>query len=224
MQIGRKIYYELNTGNFICDIPSRSDGVPTTTDQDFQNYSALQGRIQSSLGIIQLEFGQLEDKFSTCTGFKIDITKNPIDASAIIFSFTTPEATLEEVKQAKVQELEDDCTKVKNSGFKSSCLGEEKVFDSSPENRNLIIGLAMKASLIANGATLADSNIDWKAKDEPVCYAWTPQQMITLGVDMSTFLTNTIKHKEQLQAYVNTLITIEEVQKVTWDTVIPTTI
>lgn len=47
--------------------------------------------------------------------------------------------------------------------------------------------------------------------------------MIALGVDMSTFLTNTIKHKEQLQQYVNTLTTVEEVQKVTWDTVIPTT-
>lgn len=130
--------------------------------------------------------------------------------------------TLEEVKQAKIQELEDDCTKVKDSGFKSSCLGTEKVFDSSPENRNLIIGLAMKASLVANGATLVDSNIDWKAKDEDVCYSWQPSQMITLGVDMSTFLTNTIKHKEQLQQYVNTLTTVEEVNKVTWDTVIPT--
>ena len=80
----------------------------------------------------------------------------------------------------------------------------------------------MKASLVANGATLDDSNIDWKEKDEAVCYAWTPQQMITLGVDISAFLTNTIKHKEQLKVYVNTLTTIEEVNKVTWDTVVPT--
>lgn len=131
--------------------------------------------------------------------------------------------SLDDAKQLKIEELEDDCTKIKDNGFKSNCLGTEKVFDSSAENRNLIIGLAMKASLIANGSTLTDSNIDWKAKDEPVCYTWTPQQMIVLGVDMSTFLTNTIKHKEQLQQYVNTLTTIEEVNAVTWDTVIPTT-
>lgn len=129
---------------------------------------------------------------------------------------------LDEAKQAKIQGLEDNCTKIKDGGFASSCLGDEKIFDSSPENRNLIIGLAMKASLIASGATLADSNIDWKAKDEAICYPWTPQQIITLGVDMSTFLTNAIKHKEQLQTYVNTLTTVEEVQSVTWDTVIPT--
>lgn len=138
------------------------------------------------------------------------------------FKYAEITLTINSIKNAKIQELEDDCTNVKDGGFKSSCLGTEKTFDSSPENRNLIIGLAMKASLIANGATLTDSNIDWKTKDEPVCYAWTPQQMITLGVDMSTFLTNAIKHKEQLQQYVNTLTAIEEVQKITWDTVIPT--
>lgn len=130
--------------------------------------------------------------------------------------------SLDDARQLKIQELEDYCTKVKDGGFKSSCLGTEKTFDSSPENRNLIIGLAMKAGLVANGTKLTDNNIDWKAKDEDVCYPWQPSQMITLGVDMSTFLTDTIKHKEQLQAYVNTLTTIEEVQKVTWDTVIPT--
>lgn len=223
MQIGRKIYYDKSTGNVLVNTGEMQGSVKETTiDEDFQSYIDLQNRVKDSVGVIQLDYGQLIDKFSTCTGCSIDITKDPIDASAIIFSFTTPEASLEQVKQAKIQELERDCTKIKDGGFKSSCLGTEKTFDSSPENRNLIIGLAMKASLVANGATLADNNIDWKAKDEAVCYAWTPQQMITLGVDMSTFLTNTIKHKEQLQAYVDTLTIIEEVQVVTWDTVIPT--
>lgn len=147
-----------------------------------------------------------------------------IQKSQLQVGINTPSSgTLQDYKNVKIRELENNCTKVKDGGFKSNCLGSEKTFDSSPENRNLIIGLAMKASLIASGATLADINIDWKAKDEPVCYTWTPQQMIILGVDMSTFLTNNIKHKEQLQAYVKTLTTIEEVQKVTWDTVIPTT-
>ena len=43
-----------------------------------------------------------------------------------------------------------------------------------------------------------------------------------LGNDMSTFLTNTIKRKEQLQAYVKTLKDITIINAVTWDTVIPT--
>ncbi len=64
---------------------------------------------------------------------------------------------------------------------------------------------------------------DIKADDESVCYDWTPQQILVLGSDMSTFMTNTIKHKEIIQAYIQTLTTVEEVQKVVWDTVIPTT-
>lgn len=223
MEIGMKIYYDKSTGNVIVNTGEYSGDVKEmTVDQDFQSYTGLQSRTKDSIGVIQLDYGELTDKFTTCTGYSVDITKSPIDASAIIFSFTTPEASLEQIKQAKINELENDCTKVKNGGFKSSCLGSEKTFDSSPENRTLIMGLAMKASLIANGATLPDSTLDWKAADEPICYAWIPQQMIILGVDLSTFMTNTIKHKEQLQQYANTLMTVEEVQKVTWDTVIPT--
>lgn len=37
-------------------------------------------------------------------------------------------------------------------------------------------------------------------------------------------MTNTIKHKELLQTYVKILTTVEEVNSVTWDIVIPTTI
>lgn len=223
MKIGRKIYYEKVTGNILLNTGEmQGDVIETTIDQDFQSYTALKNRTKDSIEAIQLDYGQLSDKFMSCTGYYVDITKNPIDASAIVFSFTTPEASLDQVKQSKINELENDCTKVKDVGFKSSCLGTEKTFDSSPENRTLIMGLAMKASLIASGTTLPDSTLDWKAADEPVCYSWTPQQMITLGVDLSTFMTNTIKHKEQLQQYANTLTSVEEVQKVTWDTVIPT--
>lgn len=219
MQIGMKIYYDRSTGNVLVNTGEMQGDVrETTIDNDFKIYTALKGLEQSSVGVIQLDYGQLTDKFMSCTGYYIDITKNPIDASAIVFSFTTPEATLEQVKQAKINELESDCTKVKDGGFKSNCLGTEKTFDSTPENRTLIMGLAMKASLIANGTNLPDNTLDWKTVDEPVCYSWTPQQMIILGVDLSTFMTNTIKHKEQLQRHVNTLTTVEDVQKVTWNT------
>jgi len=82
------------------------------------------------------------------------------------------------------------------------------------------MGLVSKAQLLLNNADLPDKNLDWKAEDEPVCYAWTPQQILILGSDMSTFMTNTIKHKELLQAYVKILTTVEEVNSLTWDIII----
>ena len=163
-------------------------------------------------------------KFNITTGIYEDDTTNsnlilgktPTNGQAII-------ERLANVQVAKIAELEDNCTSVKDGGFSSSCLGTPKTFDSSPENRNLIVGLAMKASLIASGKTLADSSLNWKAQNEPVCYSWEPAQMIALGVDLSTFLTSTIKHKELLQQYVGTLTTVDTVNAVNWSTVIPTT-
>lgn len=37
-------------------------------------------------------------------------------------------------------------------------------------------------------------------------------------------MTNTMKDKELLQAYVKILVTVEEVNSLTWDIIIPTTI
>lgn len=90
-QIGRKIYCEKSTGNILLNTGEMCGSVrETTIDEDFQAYINLQNRVKDSVGVIQLEYGQLIDKFNTCTGISVDITKNPIDASAIIFSFTTP--------------------------------------------------------------------------------------------------------------------------------------
>ena len=128
--------------------------------------------------------------------------------------------TLDDIKNNKIQELEDKCNKILNGGFTSNCLGTARKFSSTELNRSLIVGLVAKAQLLLNNVDLPDKNLDWKAEDDPVCYAWTPQQILVLGSDMSTFMTNTIKHKELLQAYVKILTTVEEVNSLTWDIII----
>ncbi|MDV3426144.1 MAG: XkdX family protein [Bacillota bacterium] len=133
------------------------------------------------------------------------------------------ELPLEAVIQNKVQELEIKCLSIISNGFDSNCLGDTEHFDSTQNDIGFIQGLASKASLIKSGMQLEDNTLDWKASDEPVCHTFTPDQMIALGVDLSTFMTTNIKKKEQLQAYVKTLTKAEDVQGVTWDTQIPTT-
>lgn len=132
-----------------------------------------------------------------------------------------PELPLDIIIQNKVQELENTCMAVIAGGFDSNCLGTVRHFDTDGNNIGFIQGLAAKASLIKSGATIQDNTLDWKSSDEPVCHAFTPDQMISLGVDLSTFMTSNIKKKEQLQAYVKTLTNINDVNGVTWDTVIP---
>ncbi|MBV4423255.1 XkdX family protein [Clostridium tyrobutyricum] len=141
----------------------------------------------------------------------------------IIVGEDCPELPLDAVIQNKVQELEIKCLSIISNGFDSNCLGDTKHFDSTQNDIGFIQGLASKASLIKGGATLQDNTLDWKASDEAVCHPFTADQMIALGVDLSTFMTTNIKKKEQLQAYVKTLTEAEYVQGVTWDTQIPTT-
>ena len=64
MQISRKIYYELSTGNVIQEIGEREGSVvETTLDQDFESYASLTERVKSTVGVIQLTYGQYADKF-----------------------------------------------------------------------------------------------------------------------------------------------------------------
>ncbi|MBV4417607.1 XkdX family protein [Clostridium tyrobutyricum] len=132
-----------------------------------------------------------------------------------------PELPLDVVIQNKINELGTTCMAVISGGFNSNCLGTVRHFDTDGNNIGFIQGLAAKASLIKSGATLQDNTLDWKAADEAVCHPFTADQTIALGVDLSTFMTTNIKKKEQLQAYVKTLTNINDINNVTWDTVIP---
>ena len=63
-KIPRKIYYELSTGNVIQEIGEREGSVvETTLDQDFESYASLNTRVKSTVGVIQLTYGQYADKF-----------------------------------------------------------------------------------------------------------------------------------------------------------------
>ncbi|MHA7963519.1 hypothetical protein ACX93W_05180 [Paenibacillus sp. CAU 1782] len=87
MQIGRKIYYELITGNVILDTGERSgDVVETTSEQDFASYAALAVRVPESVGMLQLEYGQYAEDFAACNGYRVDP-----DTEQVLFSYPGPD-------------------------------------------------------------------------------------------------------------------------------------
>ncbi|WP_438491005.1 hypothetical protein [Paenibacillus sp. IHBB 3054] len=64
MQIGRRIYYDKATGNLILDMgPRVGEVVKTTREQDFEAYKVLNERVEETVGMIELEFGQFETEF-----------------------------------------------------------------------------------------------------------------------------------------------------------------
>lgn len=65
MEVGRKIYYEKNTGNVILNTGERSgDVVQTTDEEDFSTYSALAERVPETVGVIRLEYGAFASDYT----------------------------------------------------------------------------------------------------------------------------------------------------------------
>ena len=64
MEIGRKIYYDLATGNVLLNTGEREGSViETTLEQDCASYVALSERVPSTVGLIKLAYGEYNDKF-----------------------------------------------------------------------------------------------------------------------------------------------------------------
>ena len=87
-QIGRRIYYELSTGNVILDTGERSGYVvETTIEQDFETYRALAERVPETVGWIQLEYGQYAQDFAACSGYRVDVSG---ETPTLVFSYPDP--------------------------------------------------------------------------------------------------------------------------------------
>jgi len=87
MQVGRKIYYELVTGNVVVDTGERSGSVVETTQaEDFEMYLALAERVPETVGCIQLEYRQYAEDFAQCNGYRIDT-----ETERVLFSYPDPD-------------------------------------------------------------------------------------------------------------------------------------
>lgn len=72
--IGRKIYYEKDTGDVILVTLEKyhENAVNTTKEQDFQMYDVLAARNPDTIGVIQLEYGQYQAEFQSARSVKVD--------------------------------------------------------------------------------------------------------------------------------------------------------
>ena len=82
MEIGRRLYYELATGNVIQDTGERSgEVIATTREQDFEAYKALANRTPETVGVIVLEYGEYREDFARCSGYRINLETLEIEFS-----------------------------------------------------------------------------------------------------------------------------------------------
>ncbi|MFE4713972.1 hypothetical protein ACFRAM_24315 [Paenibacillus sp. NPDC056722] len=99
MEIGRKIYYEKDTGNFIVDTGERSgDVVKTTWEQDFKTYKALAERVEKTVGVIELKYGAYKQDFMECSSYRVNIKTKDLE-----FSYPDPSSDLEHPQEPMYQ-------------------------------------------------------------------------------------------------------------------------
>lgn len=200
------------TGGFSGEVPS--------IDEDFEALRDLQQYVTDKVEVIEIAENDTDtqNKLNTCTSVNLDIATNKL-----VFSFTTPQASLEQVKQAKYTELSQACQNAITGGFTStSYQNVNKTYNSTLEDQANITGNALSAvSKVAGVQECQQDKFYYHARGEDFV-EWTANECLQLARDFKTFKEQQLIKNKQLQVYVNALTSVEEVQKVTWDTVIPT--
>jgi hypothetical protein len=108
--VGRKIYYELATGDVILITPEKhsENAINTTKEQDFQMYDVLAARNPDTVGVIQLEYGQYQAEFQSARSVKVDI-----ETGQLLFEYPKYEPPLSE--QVKTLQKENQTLKQENA-------------------------------------------------------------------------------------------------------------
>lgn len=86
MEIGRRIYYDVTSGEVIANTGERSGNVVlTTVEYDISVYIALSERKRETFDHIELKYGQYAEDFATCNGYRV----NPA-TKKLVFSYPDP--------------------------------------------------------------------------------------------------------------------------------------
>lgn len=82
MNIGRKIYWDLLTGEILVDTGEKFGSVTTTTlEEDILRYKVLAERNPSTFDVIQLEPNQYNSDFRECISYRVNQSTRQIEFS-----------------------------------------------------------------------------------------------------------------------------------------------
>lgn len=101
MKFGRKIYYDMATGNVILETGERQGSVVLTTiEQDIETYKVLSERNRDTFDVLELEYGQYAQDFAESDGYRV----NP-ETEELEFSYSDPnEPEVEQPYQVPLSE------------------------------------------------------------------------------------------------------------------------
>lgn len=131
--------------------------------------------------------------------------------------------TIDEVKQLKINEIDISCKNAILGGFYSTAYqGIDKIYDSSMESQNNILGNTVSSiSKLAGIIGCESDRFYYHAKDEIDFQEWQSSECLQLARDWKTFKEITLFKEKQLIIYVMGLTDINLIDLVNWDMVIP---
>ena len=130
-----------------------------------------------------------------------------------------PKKSIDEIKQEKIQELNQKCNETIINGFYSDADRTKKLYDFELENQ---VNLSTKAYQlqIAKLAGQPITTVSYYAKGE-TCHDYTSDQFLKLAQDGEDWkTTNIVKYKDKLKPMVEACTTVETVNAITWDTIV----
>lgn len=139
----------------------------------------------------------------------------------LIVQQNTP--SIDNIKKNKLMEVEQSYEKEIYNTFTSTAFDgkTEETYSCSQTDQVRINGEVTMAMAVKAG--FSTESISWKNVNQVQCVAWTADSMIKLGTDLHAFVTAKTDYLEALTVYINSLTTIDDVNKVTWGMTIPTT-
>ncbi|WP_313559080.1 DUF4376 domain-containing protein [Ruminiclostridium cellobioparum] len=129
-----------------------------------------------------------------------------------------PAIDIEVVRDAVIESMNQECERRILSGFTSEAFenGTEKHYDCEMTDQSRIYGLVSIAQLRIAG--LSTEILKWKGTGELECYEWSPEQMLTLGLDLKRHIQDITDRFYSIRIYILAPErTIEELEAITWD-------
>lgn len=126
-----------------------------------------------------------------------------------------PMPTLQDTKNSKILEMTQAYETDIYGIFTSTAFDgkTEETYSCSATDQVRINGEVTTALAVLAG--YSTEKISWKNVNQFECVEWHPKNMVTLGTDLHAFVTDRTNYIEALTAYINSLTTIDDVNKVT---------
>jgi hypothetical protein len=138
-KIGRKVFYELTTGNIIIDTGERQGSViATSIQQDIATFTALSERNRDTFDVMELPFGAYQQDFAECNGYRVNVETGELE-------FSYPDPNVPDAEPVFVKPLSEEVKGIQSENAElifQNAMQDMSISSLQSENADLIFRIA----------------------------------------------------------------------------------